>query len=308
MKILADLFQKKNLKWLIYPILLCFFVWVYYRFQSEFKNVLYNLSWSNFSYLILLQIFIIGSGGFPFKILCLPLNIHIHWRDWFGLSFAASLLNQALPYRPGLAFRYVYLKSHYGLKGADFFAVMFVYLILMLASALCLAFLACFSSDLPAALEGKLLPALGYFLVMILILMLIRAWSKHKNITLPGMHALQKIWHHPWQLIWSTLSILLALLAGSFAFYLIFSQLHSPLPIGQCIFLISLLSLSMLIPITPGNIGIAEAIIGTMTQILYGDFTQGFMAVLLFRLSQFTVATLVGGPFLAFFANNKVVN
>ncbi|MFO1258460.1 MAG: lysylphosphatidylglycerol synthase transmembrane domain-containing protein [Gammaproteobacteria bacterium] len=298
----------KFIQALIYCTLILFFIWVFHHFETQFRTSFSVLSWSHFLILNFLQVIIIGCGGLPFKTLCLALNINIRFRDWLGLSFAASLLNQALPYRPGLAFRFFYLKAHYQLNGPAFGAVSFIYLILMTLSAIVLGFLACLFSNLPTELEDKLLPALGVFSLAIMILILIKWWSKGQIIRLPGIPECHKIVQHPRYLIWSTFYVIFALLIGSLSFYLIFNEIRVPLPFSQCVFLISLLSISMLVPITPGNLGIAETIIGSLTHLLYGDFTQGFMAVILFRLSQLTVSLTLGGPFLTYFVSNKKVS
>lgn len=300
--------HRKTIQALTYCALIIFFIWVFHRFETEFKSAFSELSWSHFVVLNILQVLIVGLGGFPFKTLCLPLNVNIAFRDWFGLSFAASLLNQALPYRPGLAFRFFYLKAHYQLSGPAFLAVTFVYLLLMVGSAFVLGFLACLVSNLPAQLEDKLVPALGTFSLMIMILILIKWWSKQRNMTLPGIPELHKISHHLGYVVWSSIGVVFALIISSLSFYLIFNQIQSPLPFSHCVFLISLLSISMLVPVTPGNLGIAETIIGSLTHFLYGDFTQGFMAVILFRLSQFTVSASLGGLFLSYFVSHKKVS
>lgn len=300
--------HRKFIQALTYCALIVLFIWVFHRFETEFKAAFSQLSWSHFLMLNFLQILIVGSGGLPFKTLCLPLNVNIRFKDWLGLSFAASLLNQALPYRPGLAFRFFYLKTHYQLSGSAFLAVTFAYLILIVASAFVLGFLACLTSNLPTELEDKLLPTLGVFSLIFMILIFIKWWSKGRSITLPGTAELHKILQQPRHIISSSIWVIFALLMSSLLFYLIFNQIQTPLPFSQCVFLISLLSISMLVPITPGNLGIAETIIGSLTHFLYGDFTQGFMAVILFRLSQFTVSASLGGLFLSYFVSRQKVS
>ena len=292
---------RKIFKWLATLFVFCFVMWVIYQHHTELMTIFQRLALPSLGLVLLFQITILALGGMAFNLLCIALDYHVHWRDWLGLSYVASFLNQLLPYRPGLAFRFIYLKRYYLFKTSDFIGITFFIFIILAGAALTLALISTIMGNLPKQLNGNLLPAIGIFTLFLSALALIKWFAKSKGTPLKGTHALTKIMHHPILILISTISTISALLFGGLAFYTIFIDIDLALPFLHCVFLISLFSISMLIPITPGNIGVTESIIGAMTQMLYGDFTQGFAAVALYRLGQFTVSLCIGGPLLGYF-------
>ena len=85
--------------------------------------------------------------------------------------------------------------------------------------------------------------------------------------------------------------------------YCCFLALNNPLDFSICIWLISGIVLSSTVHVTPGNIGIAEFVVGTLTEFLIGDFNLGFAAFLLFRFTQLSAAILIGLPSIHYIIN-----
>ncbi|MGD9592940.1 MAG: YbhN family protein [Candidatus Berkiella sp.] len=252
---------------------------------------------------IILQIPMIACGGLAFKVLCQTLGIHIKFHDWVGLSFIANLLNQLLPYRPGVGFRYIYMRQHYKMKTSDFFHVMFIYFLLTLLLSSAFTLLGLFDAKIPNIYN---LCALAVFLIFAIFLMffLIKRYfpSLQSNASKPSVFskltvALHTLLNSPGALIGATLSLFTLNALTAIIFYVIFMSLGNPLPFTDCLFMIGVVLLTMIVPITPGNIGVLETITGTLTQMLYQDFSLGFSATALFRISQWIPSVLLGTGF-----------
>ena len=101
---------------------------------------------------------------------------------------------------------------------------------------------------------------------------------------------------HPKVLLSAFFIILFSQFIAAFSLYLSFSALHVPVSALNCILMTGLLCIAMIFPITPGNIGILEALLGSYTHIVFNDFTVGFTAMALLRACQW-VFTIIFGVF-----------
>lgn len=232
--------------------------------------------------IILLTIPYNALGGLGFSILSRPYNIHIHWIDWMGLSFIASFLNQFLPYRPGMAARFIYLRKHYGMTVSQFSLIMFIYVLLTFFCGL-LFFSTGFFIQLPYEFYDVFYISTGVLFVALLTYVLLK---KRLNL-----HNFMK---HPFVLLSTFLIFFVIQLIGAWCLYLAFDALHFSFPFLSCIFLTGLLCITMIFPITPGNIGILETLLGTLTHLMVNDFTIGFSAMALLRAAQWVVVVILG--------------
>lgn len=269
--------------------------------------------------LILLQIPMIALGGYAFKILCTAFNIHLRWQDWAGLSFIANFLNQLLPYRPGMAFRYLYLRQHYHMKTTEFIYVMLVYLLLTLIISAAFTLIGWFVGDLPKSFNQITILAL----LLIVALSGFFIWLRMRSATsfqksqplysvsqvihksLEAIHILIK---NPVIFIGSLLSLIVVNLLTALIFYAIFLATGFTLPLSNCIFLVGIITIAMIFPITPGNIGVLETLVGTLTQMMYHDFSLGFSVTALFRATQWIPSIVLGTSFSLLLAGSFIPN
>jgi uncharacterized membrane protein YbhN (UPF0104 family) len=245
-------------------------------------NTLAQANLSIISIIILLTIPYNALGGYGFSILSRPYNIHIHWMDWMGLSFIASFINQFLPYRPGLAVRFVYLQKHYKMTFSQFSLIMFIYFLLTFFCGL-LFFSTGFFIPLPHEFYKIFYISTGILLVTFLIYVLLK---KRFNL-----HNFMK---HPFVLLSALFVFFVIQLIAAGCLYFAFDALHYSFSFFNCIFLTGLLCIAMIFPITPGNIGVLETLLGTLTHLMVNDFTIGFSAMALLRASQWIVVVILG--------------
>lgn len=81
------------------------------------------------------------------------------------------------------------------------------------------------------------------------------------------------------------------------SFKLVFFTLGHSLNWFDAVFICGILTWSLIVPITPGNVGLIEAFIGGLTQTLYGQFSLGFSAVFLWRITQLVVGLVMSSGF-----------
>jgi uncharacterized membrane protein YbhN (UPF0104 family) len=268
------------------------------------KDILVNLTNVNpwlIGILSLLQIPMIALGGLAFQILCTRFNIQLRWQDWIGLSFIANFLNQLLPYRPGAAFRLFYLHRRYHMTVNEFIYVMVIYLLLTLAVSALFTLTGWLTSDLPKNYDS--IPLLALVLLFLIACIIYGLKQKKSLIGFNNtafhkiLNALHLLINNPGILAGAFFSLILSNLFNTVIFYLTFKALHMVLPFSHCSFLVGIMVLAMIFPITPGNIGILEALIGTLTQMMYNDFSIGFSVVALFRASQWIPSLIFGSLF-----------
>lgn len=297
---------KKFLNPISFLILFTVIVGLLFHYGKDIYAILAQTRWSIICILILLHIPMLTLAGLAFKILCVPFNIHLRWQDWVGLSFIANLLNQLFPYRPGMGFRYLYLRQRYKMTSTQFIYVMLVYFLFTLAISAAFTLVGGLMGTIPRSFNHVMLIAL-LLVMLIACIMLWLSRPKHqidspaKNTvhrliqkTLGAMHILL---NNPVIFMSSSIALILANTLTALTFYVTFIAVGTPLPFSNCVFLSGIIVIAMIFPITPGNIGVLETLIGTLTQMLYQDFSLGFSVVALYRVSQWIPSIILGTGF-----------
>lgn len=296
----------KGFKWCVSLTALLFVGLMISVHQDDFKHLMTQLDWPTLVMLIGLQTGLIGLSGYPFYVLVGCFGTRVHWHHWVGLSFIANMLNQLIPYRPGIAFRYLYLKKHYNLSFKIYsFVTVFYFMMLIICSSLMVLFPATLSDH--NAFNDPMLVASWALFGAVICLGLVHTWfkkmSKSQDQTqkkLIWIASLKKILSHPKSMALSCTGFIILQLMTVMSFYLIFLGLGYPIPTSHLLVIVGLVTLGFLFPITPGNLGILEVMLGGLTESLYGQFGLGFSALLIFRIAQLSVA-LIFGSFFSYF-------
>lgn len=289
---------KIAIKLISYVILLIVIAAMFYHYRIEILDVFSRVQWPYIGLLSLLHIPMIALGGLAFKFLCQPYHINLLWKHWAGLSFIANFINQLLPYRLGMGFRYIYMRQHFHMSNAQFLYVMLIYFVFtVVISAVC-ALIGWLISDMPSNFN-KLFYAtcLIGFLFLSFIILLKRSRFKTTHMLGEVFKALQTLIADPKIFIFSFLALLGVNLLMTALFYICLLAINAPLPLPHCLFLVGILTGAMLFPLTPGNIGVLEALFGTLTQVIYHDFSMGFAAIALYRVSQWIPSIILGSSF-----------
>lgn len=242
--------------------------------NPEASSILHNLKYSYLSVIIVCHICIIIISGFIFRLLVKRYNIYLLGFDWVGLSFIANLLNNLFPYRPGIAFRYWHLKKRYPLSFKNY----------MQANLIFFGF-TCFLGFV----------TLLYFFSYILgICVLIGAGL--------AIYFLQKEFLKSYILTAANQGLVILGMYFSMLALNIHPDLSSALAYSV------LITFGMLFQITPGNIGILEILMGSLSTFMGNNFIIGATVMGVYRLSMLLPSVAIGSYFLSKIFNNKILN
>jgi len=286
------------MRFVVYIIIVSLICILLFRHQEAILNSFQKIQLSEILILALIQTPIIGLGGIAFYILSLR-SIQIEHTDAIGLSYTANLLNQILPYRPGMIYRYLFLKQKYQMSLTLFVCIMSLYFILTVLSGSIFVIVGWWGGDYSSPHFYDIRGFLG-LIFLILFLGFIVQLSKKTTLKekFPALNEkfqyIKQALCHPKLLSINFILFILMHSLMTVALYHIFYILNYTVPLIHCVFFAGILSLSSILYITPGNIGINESILGGITQIIYQDFSIGLSASLLFRLTQWIPGIILG--------------
>lgn len=241
---------------------------------------------------------IVALGGLAFYILT-TYQSKIKLLDALGLSFIASGLNQILPYRPGMVYRFAFLKAKYQMALSLFAAIMLLYFILTLTIGCLFTLLGWWQGELYAIDVKHYI----WVLVIICMLLLFASIPSRKTLTLEdATHS--SIWAKllimkqnllkPYIVGCNIFIFLVMHLLISCSLLIIFKALDYEIGLYSCIFFAGMLSLSSIIHVTPGNLGVSEGLLASLTHALYQDFSLGLAVSLIFRMTQWIPVIILG--------------
>ena len=278
----------KTFSWLLFVSFTCLCLWYLWSYFHDIIDYFTSIRWHYTFSIFLAHIVFILCGGLTFAKLCQAKRYNTHWHEWGGLAFFANFINQLLPYRPGILLRYIYLKRHYQMCIRDYLSLNFFFFVLMLICG-CLFFVLGFIY-LPVPIREKFsaLHISTTFVVWSAAVICSTLIMMHFIITIVSNRNLDAIFKRAKLLLSSKglhgfLTMLAAHMALCISFYSAFAALDIPIPLTEAIFISGTVSISMIFPITPGNVGVIESLVGMLTLWWYGDFGRGVAVCLLYR-------------------------
>ncbi|MBI4844706.1 MAG: flippase-like domain-containing protein [Nitrospirae bacterium] len=251
-------------------LLLLFFLWWfagYFLKHREDFRILFELDSGHILLLALLNSAFLFINGISLKVLVRASGVAIGSFESFGISVLSSLGNYITPYSGGAGFRAIYLKKRHGLSYADFaagFAGSYIinYLIVSAAGIFCLVRIY-YNYGIFSPLLAFFFAGLFLFLASVMIFtpsFKNTAWflSGPFGRALCGWDAVRK--NRP--VLFKLAAISLINMAVSTAILLTaFNAAGVKAEPAKALLMNLLYSLSLLISITPGSVGIAEAVL-----------------------------------------------
>ena len=274
--------------------------YIFNNYWKEFDELFRKID-NKFIYILFLsQSILIATTGLPFKTIYEALDIKINTIDWICLSYAGNFANYTAPLRPGLAVRYLYMKKHYKSTLTDIAIVTAVYSFytITVAFGLTLVFML-----LNAPLPHKIsyLPLFILICVVLSILYLNKILSVERILkNIPQRIAaiienVQSFRHKPRLTIQLTCQFLLINLIGGITYYFAFEALSITPKITTILMITPLSTLTGWFALTPANIGVTETLVGLLLEYSSGEFSVGFIATSVVRLSHVGVSVILGG-------------
>jgi len=227
------------------------------------------------------------------------------YSEWFGLSASTTLFAYTLPFRTSVAPRMVYLKKHHKLGYSENAAITVgVNLLDTAFTALSGLFVVTFLLDLSQHNTRTI--ALGFAAASILALIAITGLSfasNHRFHFIPERlkpvldrvsDALRAIGHFTTDHIALLFLMGLSLLARSVALYICFAAVGATVELSYLYVAICLVSITIVVSLTPGNIGITEGILVVVAVTVGVPIEYALPAVLLSRAGSLAVQIPLG--------------
>jgi uncharacterized protein (TIRG00374 family) len=252
--------------------------------------------------------------GIITKNLLQPLNVKLSFIEAFKLSIVTGFYNLITPFRGGMAVRAVYLKKKHNFTYTNFLATLAASYILIFLVASILGLISVYLIYTSEKIFSQILFLifLGAFISMTFTIIFSPKipLTKYKFINkfievINGWHLIK----NNKKVIFSVVFFsLIQTLLTSFMVYLQFNVFGIEITFAKCIFLSAIGVFSLLVGITPANLGIGEAI--TVFSALTIGITpvQSLSVAILGRLISFSVLFILGPIFSYQLLRNKPKN
>jgi uncharacterized membrane protein YbhN (UPF0104 family) len=252
--------------------------------------------------LFLMSVATLAANGLYLRIFAKKFNIHLKWREWFGLASVTAMGNYLTPFSGGLVARGAYLKNRHDFPYAHFLA--------MLAANYMIAFavIGVVGVVIMLTLSGTerfSWPVIFFFLAtlstILLVLFLpspsIGGRSRLLRLlqqALEGMQFIQRDRELLWKLVALTF---FNVVVGAFLFFIAFHSIGAAIPFRIALLIYLLTACTVLINITPGNLGVQEAASSLAAAILGAGADLGLLAALIVRAAAILAAFILGPIF-----------
>jgi uncharacterized membrane protein YbhN (UPF0104 family) len=265
------------------------------------------LSWSNISlvavfWLIISRLFFVAVNGLFLQAFTNKFNIKLGPKEWFGLAIVTAMGNYITPFSGGVAIRAVYLKHRYAFPYAQF-AILFAsnYLIVFwVIGVVGLVTLLIFidSSLMNWQITFLFLMVTLAISVLIVLPTIKLPWNyrlvRVLNTSLEGWSSIKNDWFLLSKLVIYTL---INILLNGVSFWIAYRALGFSVSFAVALLVGLLAVFSILLNITPGNLGIQEAVVSLSSAMLGVGAGQGLLAAFLVRSAAVVVAFTVGPIF-----------
>ncbi len=237
--------------------------------------------------LLVIQVLLLVTNGLFLKALTLKFNIHLKMMEWFGLAAVTTMGNYVTPFSGGLLFRATYLKHQHSFSFTKFVTLIYAnYLINFWVIGIIGAL-----SILLVDPTGTNRMVLLFFLMVVLILSIIILLPVKK---IPGKSKLNRMINSSidgWLLIKRDKKLLTQLISytlaniilNTLAFWVACGALGFTISLFASVIISLVAAFSIVIKITPANLGIHEAIIGFAAPLIGIGAGEGLMTALVIR-------------------------
>lgn len=273
-------------------VLALFACWTFYYVHGHLDefSIIFHLSWQSVITLSILVISDSAISGLFTKEILQHENIHLSFREWYGLSVVSIFWNIVLPLRGGAGVRAIYLKKVHNFSYSNFIATLaalyFVTFFVNTIIGLFCIFALYYNT------KSLLTPLLVFFIITFIAVSFVMFFSPriqkdYNNYYLNKLKQALNSWH----VIRTNLSLLkkLTVIILTYAFvglltvYFSYRAFGCEISFFQCLLISTLFSFSTLIKITPGALGITESIMILTGQLFHISPAQSLLAAGLLR-------------------------
>jgi uncharacterized membrane protein YbhN (UPF0104 family) len=303
--------NKNILPWLILIIIGTLLIQYISKNILSFKQ-LFLIGLKNPGFIILIGtiiLIIIILNGILLKYLICPFRINLKNIEAFGLSIITKFYNLITPFRGGAVARAVYLNKKHDFPYIHFLATLSaIYILIFLTSSIMgvISMLSLLKENLFNTTIFITLSTLSILLIIIIIFS-----PKLKEVKNKWLNRFIKVingWHLIKNnkkiiiitIIISLLQLFLIALNNLIAYHLFGIQIT----LAKALFIAAISNLSIIVAITPGNLGIGDAINVFIANMIGIPLTEAIAATILLRAINLAVI-LILGPIFSYYLTKK---
>ena len=261
--------------------------------------------------LCLMSVTTLAANGLYLRIFAKKFNVHLKLKEWFGLASVTAMGNYLTPFSGGLVARAAYLKNCHNFPYTHFLA--------MLAANYIIAFAVIGVTGVVIMLtlsgtESFSWPMVLFFLATLSTILLV---SFLPSLSIGGRHRLFRLLQQALEglevirrdraLLWKLIALTFFNVAiGAFLFFLAFHSIGAAISFRIALLIYLLTACTVLINITPGNLGVQEAMTTLAAAILGAGADMGLLASLIVRaVTILTVFAL--GPVFSYLLSKELI-
>jgi uncharacterized membrane protein YbhN (UPF0104 family) len=284
---------------------------LYLRYHPELFNHVLNMSMRGGIVLFILSVLTLTVNGLFLRIFATKYNMHLKPKEWFGLASITSMGNYLTPFSGGLIVRAAYLKHRFDFPYGRFAT--------MIAATYMIGFAAISLTGVLVMLTmtGAKRSPWPVILLFLTALLSIFFLSIFPSITRGRKNRLVRLANRATEgleLICGDKVLMGKLIAltfvniifGALIFLIVFQSLGLILPFRVALLIYLLSSFSVLINVTPGNLGVQEIITSLSAEILGVGADMGLIASLIIRAVTI-IAAFTLGPIFSYLLSRELV-
>jgi uncharacterized protein (TIRG00374 family) len=294
---LSNKLKKRILALTLILITLFFFLSYGLKHFSEFYELVSQINPLMIFLVGVIFVFIFFLNGLILIRLLSPFKIKLGVLEAFLVAAATNFYNLITPLKGGFAFRAIYLKKRYGLNYSQFVrSLSLMYIIIFLAGSL-LGLLSIELIWIKYHIFSWIifLIFLGLFLLTLFFLI---APAKFQGIKNNGVKKIAMMAKMPYTLrssVFLFFNSSLQVILWAINVQLCFLALGINIGFSKSLFVASLSFISLFLAVTPGNLGVGDAINVFSASLVGAGLTESVAAAVLLRAINF-IATFILGP------------
>ena len=275
---------------------------LYLRQHLELFNHIRNMSvWSGLL-LFLMSVTMLAANGLFLRIFAKKFNMDLHVKEWFGLAAVTAMGNYLTPLSGGLVARAAYLKRRHDFPYAHFLAMLAANYMIAFAVISVTGIVTLFTLTGTGSHWWTVLLFFLATLSTILLVLLVPSTSigsRHRWLifvhhAMEGLHAIRRDGALLGKLIAVTF---LNIAVGALLLFAAFESTGFAIQFSAALLIYLLTSYTVLINITPGNLGVQEVVTSLSAAMLGAGADAGLLASLVVRAVAILAAFTVGPIF-----------
>ena len=284
---------------------------LYLKHHLDLFEHIRNMSvWSGLL-LYLMSVLLLAANGLYLRIFAKKFSVDLHVKEWFGLAAVTAMGNYLTPLSGGLIARATYLKRRYGFPYGHFLAMLTANYMIAFAVIGVTGVVTLLTLDVT---ESFLWPILLFFLVSLCAILLVLLvptpsigsryrWLLFVRHAMEGLHALRRDGALLGKLVALTF---FSIAVGALLLFAAFQSTGSAVPFSSVLLIYLLTSYTVLMNVTPGNLGVQEVATSLAAAILGAGADAGLLASLVVRAVAILAAFTIG-PIFSYLLSKEMI-